>query len=199
MVLEGSGNIRIRWRAIGVSLTVFLLLLAGAPDGVAEGDQERAQKQLRLGRGRISGHDGTQSSVLAPCSVCHLDRRVLPDAHAPTGDVHLAHCRTCHAEGRTASSIKGILPLDHIHALAGLGCQQCHGDGVPMIDTSIQICTQCHGPQEALAARTRDSFPVNPHISPHDEMFEECSLCHFQHSEPIDVCSTCHDFAFFQE
>lgn len=141
--------------------------------------------------------DGPASSVLGDCVTCHTDASVLPDGHVPASGMSLTECRACHSP-ETTLSLRGTMPLDHSHALAGVGCASCHGndDAATMSEPATQVCQACHGSLDDLAAATADVMPTNPHSSPHGAPYTECSLCHMQHEPSQDFCASCHDFEF---
>jgi len=168
---------------------------AQSPDGDG-GDQRRTQQQLGTDHRASLGHDGTATSVLGECAGCHADAAVLPDGHVATQGIPLAHCRTCHTP-ESELSLVGLMPLDHTHALSGLGCASCHDTATtPMKEPETEVCQSCHGLLDELAAITADAQPTNPHASPHGAPYAECSLCHMQHEPSQNFCASCHDFEF---
>ena len=144
----------------------------------------------------LTDEDGSPISVLGKCVDCHGANQVLSDDHVPTADMPMAQCRACHAP-QTELSLRGEMPLDHVHGLSGVGCTSCHiGDEAQMTEPPMEVCLACHGSLEDLAAATADVKPTNPHSSPHGAPYTECSLCHMQHEPSQDFCATCHDFEF---
>tara|TARA_R110002095_G_scaffold47919_1_gene42563 strand:+ start:25 stop:582 length:558 start_codon:yes stop_codon:yes gene_type:complete len=172
---------------VGVTVTVIAMFFASA---------ELRSQETEFDHGSLMG-DGSASSVLGDCVACHTDTSVLPDAHVPPASMSLTECRACHAP-ETALSLRGTMPLDHSHALAGVGCTSCHGndDAATMSEPATQVCQACHGSLDELAAATADVMPTNPHSSPHGAPYTECSLCHMQHEPSQNFCASCHDFEF---
>lgn len=108
----------------------------------------------------------------------------------------MAQCRACHAP-QTELSLRGEMPLDHVHGLSGVACTACHvGEETAMTEPPMEVCQACHGTLEELAAATADVHPTNPHTSPHGAPYAECSLCHRQHQPSENFCASCHDFDF---
>lgn len=81
------------------------------------------------------------------------------------------------------------------HAAKGIACAQCHGENNEITTPDINQCTKCHEPA-ALAERTKNVKPQNPHSSPHYGNTLECTLCHVQHAAPENYCNQCHSFDF---
>jgi hypothetical protein len=86
------------------------------------------------------------------------------------------------------------LMLGKMHQNNGLTCETCHGAGkktrVPMAK-----CVTCHE-TKALAKRTENVKPNNPHNSRHYGTEADCNLCHHQHVKSEDKCAECHKFNF---
>lgn len=144
----------------------------------------------------VTDETGAAVSVLGDCAGCHGSDQVLSEGHVPTADMPLAQCRACHAP-QGDLSLRGAMPLDHTHALAGIGCTSCHDAADPVMqDPGTETCKACHGSLEDLATLTADVTPTNPHSSPHGAPYAECSLCHLQHEPSQDFCASCHDFDF---
>ena len=56
-------------------------------------------------------------------------------------------------------------------------------------------CIVCHDPN-AVAAKTANVKPQNPHVSPHYGKDLDCVLCHVQHGQTENYCEQCHNFGF---
>lgn len=137
-----------------------------------------------------SGEEATTS-----CNACHAGEEVLPPSHPLVNGMTMTQCRDCHRpDGPLA--LPGTIHLDHTHYLAGLQCSTCHERDDHGDEPGSLTCLACHGPLDALAARSAETQPTNPHSSPHGAPFTECSLCHVQHGPPENFCATCHDFEF---
>ena len=85
------------------------------------------------------------------------------------------------------------MELGKLHAASGIKCANCHGDTkqpqpVPMIK-----CLSCHGDTKALAQKTANVKPVNPHESRHYGTEADCNLCHHQHKKSENFCYDCHN------
>ena len=52
------------------------------------------------------------------------------------------------------------------HVARGVQCQQCHGANNEVKDPDKTQCIVCHDPN-AVAAKTANVKPQNPHVSPH--------------------------------
>ncbi len=86
--------------------------------------------------------------------------------------------------------------LADMHVKSGLKCESCHGPDMkdPKIpDTAV--CTGCHA-VDALAEKTKDVKPANPHNSPHYGKELDCANCHLLHQESENYCDQCHQFGF---
>ncbi|AMM84202.1 cytochrome c3 family protein [Martelella sp. AD-3] len=149
--------------------------------------------------GRAAGikTSATVADAVTPsaCGACHVDGAVLPDAHPPVEGMTMNGCRDCHVPG-TPLALEGRLHLDHTHYLSGLECATCHENAEAPEEPETRVCLDCHGPLEALGARSADASPTNPHSSPHGAPFAECSLCHLQHAPQENYCASCHNFKF---
>jgi DnaJ-class molecular chaperone len=128
------------------------------------------------------------------CVACHGKKRFLPSDHVPTKNLDAGECKTCHQEG--SGTLRGRLPLSHLHGLAGIGCEQCHGKGKTMKPVKQEKCVSCHGSREALVAKTEQVKPANPHTSPHYGSTLDCNFCHHQHGRSENLCEQCHSYKF---
>jgi hypothetical protein len=83
---------------------------------------------------------------------------------------------------------------DNLHAKVDIACAQCHGKGLPRLDSTVENsrCLACHGPMDNLAAKTepRDFKDRNPHKSHLGEI--NCTVCHHAHAESKAFCLDCH-------
>jgi len=130
------------------------------------------------------------------CAACHKDKKVLPAGHVATKDFSYKDCLGCHVAGEgTPGSLRTHIPLWHIHALNGVKCAQCHGNGKKFEPVEMYKCVSCHD-TKALALKTADLKPTNPHNSRHYGTEADCNLCHHQHRNSQNNCADCHKFAF---
>lgn len=81
------------------------------------------------------------------------------------------------------------------HVQKGVKCEACHGANKEVDYPSIDQCKQCHNPA-AVAEKTKNVKPQNPHVSPHYGNELDCALCHIQHQKPANYCAQCHNFDF---
>ena len=81
------------------------------------------------------------------------------------------------------------------HVARGVQCQQCHGANNEVKDPDKTQCIVCHDPN-AVAAKTANVKPQNPHVSPHYGKDLDCVLCHVQHGQTENYCEQCHNFGF---
>lgn len=75
----------------------------------------------------------------------------------------------------------------------GFTCTECHNEEKPKDNPKKELCLNCHGPLEELAART-DLEEANPHSSHQGEL--PCGECHKGHKKSISFCDQCHSFGF---
>jgi cytochrome c553 len=129
------------------------------------------------------------------CAVCHGTQRVLPPGHEATAAMDGAACTTCHTK-KGKESLRAKMPLGHLHSLAGVSCQKCHGIAQPPEAVKMKGCTTCHGDPEKLAEKTKEVKPENPHTSPHYGTELDCNVCHHQHEKSENFCSQCHSFTY---
>ena len=85
--------------------------------------------------------------------------------------------------------------LAQFHAKQGVECRQCHGPGKFKAVTMTK-CLTCHGDTKALAQRTANVKPTNPHNSRHYGTEADCNMCHHQHVKSENACAQCHTFKF---
>jgi fumarate reductase flavoprotein subunit len=84
--------------------------------------------------------------------------------------------------------------LIEAHKAAGLNCDACHTESPPKAAATTAACIKCHGNYEAIAKRTEEVTPHNPHESHQGEL--ECGECHHVHKPSEDFCTQCHQFGF---
>ena len=117
------------------------------------------------------------------CAACHKTSP-LPAGHVATKDLGYKDCVGCH-------ELKGKLPLFHLHALRGVTCAKCHGAGKPEAVGTMK-CISCHD-NKALAVKTADLKPANPHQNRHYGIDADCNLCHHAHVKSHNHCGECHE------
>ncbi len=85
-------------------------------------------------------------------------------------------------------------PLGQIHNAEGIKCAACHGKARKSEPVAQEKCLECHGngDSKALAAKTAEAKPLNPHESRHYGTQAECVLCHRQHEPSVNFCLDCH-------
>jgi RecJ-like exonuclease len=79
-----------------------------------------------------------------------------------------------------------------LHQDRGVSCADCHGKAKTSAEVTTERCLSCHGPVEALVAKTAPAKPVNPHESPHWGKEMDCTVCHRQHEATVNWCAYCH-------
>lgn len=125
-------------------------------------------------------------------------------------------CSLCHS--KNVESMESSVLTISAHAQAGQKCTDCHdletlkeahkgGSTVPgalNVTMPKEMCLECHGTYEELAARTTDSTVlqkkdgsyVNPHVRPNENHQDnvECYRCHKMHMEYDNKaeCLSCH-------
>lgn len=131
------------------------------------------------------------------CAACHKARSPLPEGHVDTRDFTYKDCLGCHVAGEGApGSLRIKIPGSHLHALNGVQCAQCHGNVQKYEPVPMNQCLSCHGDTKALAERTANVKPRNPHESRHYGTEADCNLCHHQHGKSQNHCAECHNFGF---
>jgi len=125
------------------------------------------------------------------CQACHGGQKMLKADHKPIKGQTLNDCRQCH--GKNAKTLRGRLPLSHLHQLSGVACQDCHQDSQKPQALNTENCLACHQSPEKLAQAT-DKMEHNPHNSPHYGTTVDCNLCHHLHQKSENMCSQCHDW-----
>ncbi len=81
--------------------------------------------------------------------------------------------------------------LDQVHSLAGVKCASCHVAAARSAPVRMETCQTCHA-SAALASKTAEFKPTNPHNNPHYGTETDCNLCHHQHQASVNDCSGCH-------
>jgi cytochrome c nitrite reductase small subunit len=118
-------------------------------------------------------------------------------------------CATCHNMKSHVVSYLTSNNLDHVHALANVGCKDCHDYAIPQeLQSGLKfitndydpamprrkfdqaMCLKCHISAEHVANST-DFLVRNPHLSHWPDL--KCSSCHISHGPQIDYCGQCHD------
>ena len=128
------------------------------------------------------------------CKACHGADKVLPAEHPGTQGMDWKGCKACHMPDK--ANLIGKIPASHVHLLSGITCVKCHGKAKKQEAVDMKTCVACHGSPDALAAKTADVKPTNPHTSPHYGTTLDCNLCHHQHAKSENYCSQCHQFNF---
>jgi hypothetical protein len=80
--------------------------------------------------------------------------------------------------------------LANVHAAKGVQCATCHETPTPQ-PVGMLKCVSCHG-DKALAQKTANVKPTNPHESRHYGTVADCNLCHHQHKKSQNLCADCH-------
>lgn len=128
------------------------------------------------------------------CKVCHGAQKVLPADHKSTKGMTYQSCLECH-EKKGPVSLWTKVPLAHIHGLAGVDCQKCHGKTKKPQEVPMSQCVKCHN-TDKVAEKTASVKPQNPHESVHYGRTLDCNLCHHEHAKSENYCAQCHKFDF---
>ena len=94
------------------------------------------------------------------------------------------------------TAAKGQATRTSKHAGQGITCAQCHGKAPKKSAVAMQQCLGCHGDTKALAARTAQVKPTNPHENRHFGTEADCNRCHHEHMTSENLCLPCHKFNF---
>jgi fumarate reductase flavoprotein subunit len=79
------------------------------------------------------------------------------------------------------------------HKKRGVACLACHGEATPKTAASEKGCLSCHKSLEAVAEKTIDMTPANPHKNHITEANKiECTQCHNGHKADVPSCTNCH-------
>jgi len=134
-----------------------------------------------------------ENADVGDCAACHGPAMSLPKDHPTTKGQARKDCDKCH-NGKKAATLRGKLPLSHLHALGGVSCADCHGSGDKSA-VGTEKCFECHESGEAVAKLTvpQDKVHNNPHESPHYGTDLDCVLCHHAHAKSENYCSQCHE------
>jgi len=125
------------------------------------------------------------------CKACHGNTTVLPEGHDSTNKQTVIDCNGCHSD--PCNSLRGKMPLNHLHQLAGVNCAMCHQKQTSFSAVLTQQCLACHGGIEKIVEKTSQLDP-NPHNSPHYGSSLDCDLCHHHHVRSENFCNQCHEF-----
>jgi hypothetical protein len=147
---------------------------------------------VSLGPGPFAAPKKIAHAKPGDCLACH--EKVLPANHATTKDMNYEGCLPCHQKaGR--GSLRTKMPASHVHTLAGVTCEKCHGKTEKQEIVEMSKCITCHSPAK-LVEKTAKVKPENPHTSPHYGNSLDCTLCHRQHGKSENYCNQCHNFNF---
>ena len=96
------------------------------------------------------------------CAACHGPVALLPKDHPATKGQSKKNCAECH-DGKKASSLRGKLPLSHVHGLEGVSCADCHGGDAKQA-VEMAKCLECHesGEGRGQAHRAPGQDPPQP-------------------------------------
>lgn len=128
------------------------------------------------------------------CHECHGAEKVLPSGHPETVKMGLKDCLSCHPISEK-ESLRTKITGSHIHSLAGITCDGCHGKTDKQDTVEVDTCLTCHD-VDSLVKKTSGIKPTNPHTSPHYSKDLDCNLCHHQHARSENYCNQCHNFKF---
>ena len=100
-----------------LSIMLFLALVVGAGTSVTNSDVAALRKLATANAATKPGD----------CAACHKNEKVLPAQHVATKAMSFEDCQGCHSQGSGGpGSLFGKIPGQHIHALSGVRCSQCH-------------------------------------------------------------------------
>lgn len=96
-----------------------------------------------------------------------------------------------HAQG-AAQTEEGA--LGKVHVTKNVKCADCHGQAKKSEPVPQEKCLSCHGngDSKALAAKTANVKPLNPHETRHYGTEADCTLCHRNHEPSVNFCLDCH-------
>ena len=96
------------------------------------------------------------------------------------------------AIAREAKTVRpAAAPTTSAHAAKGVACKGCHETRKPQ-PVAMTKCLTCHGDTKAIAQRTANVKPTNPHNSRHYGTEADCNSCHHQHKTSESLCADCH-------
>lgn len=124
------------------------------------------------------------------CKACHGDKAMLPNGHCAISGQSVDDCKECHQKEK---SLRGRIPLSHIHYLSGVSCGDCHHPPQKAEPLETKQCLACHESPEKLSQITA-KLEYNPHNSPHYETGLDCNFCHFLHKKSENYCAQCHEW-----
>lgn len=177
MTMSRNGKIRKKVQVKFFSvLFVLLLLVAG------------------LASGSLAAPKRIPTAKAGDCAACHGSERVLPEGHGDTKAINYQGCLPCH-EKTGKGSLRTKVPGSHVHNLAAVTCEKCHGKGKKPEAIEMKQCVACHNPGK-LVEKTAKVKPENPHTSPHYGDSLDCNLCHHQHGKSENYCNQCHTLNF---
>lgn len=127
------------------------------------------------------------------CTACHEGKKVIPDSHVDTREMKGDDCMACHEED--SMSLRGKIPLSHMHQLNGISCTGCHEDPAAAKPAGTNVCQACHGDTRALY-NAASELVINPHFSPHEGRIPDCNKCHHMHKSSENYCSGCHGLEY---
>lgn len=134
-----------------------------------------------------------RSTYDGDCSGCHGSQQVLPSLHVPTAALQWEDCVQCHDSADERVTLRGRLPLGHLHGLRGIACVACHEGSMDSAPEGDRVCIQCHGRLNEVATQPARGGP-NPHDSHYRGL--ECTFCHHVHRPSEDFCLQCHEFGY---
>ncbi|HPL09762.1 MAG: cytochrome c3 family protein [Smithellaceae bacterium] len=176
-------------RSILFAALMILLLCLYGQGSFAQG--QRAKKAAPAKVVRLAGAQAWD------CAACHRTQKVLPKNHLDIQEMPYVGCLVCHlSEEGFAGSLKGKMPGSHLHAFRNVQCAGCHGREKKPSAVAKSRCLDCHGSAAAVAGKTQNTKPNNPHDSPHYGTELDCNFCHHQHAGSEDYCAKCHKFNF---
>lgn len=104
-----------------------------------------------------------------------------------------AHAQATAAKPATPAAQAAPL-LEQRHEAKGVKCEDCHLKASKSEPIPLERCVACHGngDPKALAAKTAQVKPVNPHENRHYGVETDCNLCHRIHEPSVNYCADCH-------
>jgi hypothetical protein len=107
----------------------------------------------------------------------------------------LAVATSAHAQTLATPAAPAVAPLlERAHEAKGVSCEDCHLKAKKSEAIPLERCVACHGngDPKALAAKTVDVKPTNPHENRHYGVETDCVLCHRIHEPSVNYCGDCH-------
>jgi RecJ-like exonuclease len=95
------------------------------------------------------------------------------------------------AQKAKSAAATPVVAMDK-HAAKGIACQNCHVNAKKPQPVAMDKCLTCHGDGKAVAKRTANSKPTNPHDTRHFGTEADCNSCHHQHKASESLCADCH-------